>query len=158
MMLDAWAIRWGVSADALADLRCRFTAPVTDPTFTPTIPRSEAANSSIVRLEASRLGGRLFRNNVGACMTDTGFVRYGLCNDSAALNKQVKSSDLIGLRPVVVQPSMVGTTIGQFVGREIKRTGWVYRGTPEEAAQLKFLEIIVGLGGDACFCVGEGTL
>lgn len=154
MTLTQWAVRHGVSAEALAEL----TGIVTDPQSAPT-GQSEAAVQQLVRLEASRLGMRLFRNNVGACKDDTGrVIRYGLCNDSAQMNKAVKSSDLIGIRPVIITPDMVGHTIGQFVAREVKRPGWSYRGTDREVAQQAFGQLVLKLGGDFKFCTGEGSL
>jgi len=109
-----------------------------------------------VRLEASQKDIRLWRNNVGACKDERGnYFRYGLCNDSAKLNESIKSSDLIGIRPVRLPD---GRVIGQFVARECKRPGWKYSGTPRERAQLAFLELVRGMGGDAQFCTGVGTL
>ena len=154
LTLTQWAARHGVSAEALAEL----TGIVTDPQSAPT-GQSEAAVQQLVRLEASRLGMRLFRNNVGACKDDTGrVIRYGLCNDSAQMNKAVKSSDLIGIRPVIITPDMMGHTIGQFVAREVKRPGWSYRGTDREVAQQAFGQLVLKLGGDFKFCTGEGSL
>lgn len=154
MTLTQWAARHGVSQAALAEL----TGIVTDPQSAPT-GQSEAAVQQLVRLEASRLGMRLFRNNVGACKDETGrVIRYGLCNDSAQMNKTVKSSDLIGIRPVIITPDMVGHTIGQFVAREVKRPGWSYRGTDREVAQQAFGQLVLKLGGDFKFCTGEGSL
>lgn len=154
MTLTQWAVRHGISTEALAEL----TGIVTDPQSAPT-GQSEAAVQQLVRLEASRLGMRLFRNNVGACKDDTGrVIRYGLCNDSAQMNKAVKSSDLIGIRPVIITPDMMGHTIGQFVAREVKRPGWSYRGTDREVAQQAFGQLVLKLGGDFKFCTGEGSL
>lgn len=154
LILTQWAVRHGISTEALAEL----TGIVTDPQSAPT-GQSEAAVQQLVRLEASRLGMRLFRNNVGACKDDTGrVIRYGLCNDSAQMNKAVKSSDLIGIRPVIITPDMIGHTIGQFVAREVKRPGWSYRGTDREVAQQAFGQLVLKLGGDFKFCTGEGTL
>ena len=121
--------------------------------------KSEAEVQSIVRLEAARKGIRLYRNNVGAGKLENGaFIRWGLANDSAAVNDRLKSSDLIGIRAVQITPDMVGKTIGVFVCRECKREGWVYTGNDEEEAQLRFLHLIRDLGGDAGFATGEGTL
>lgn len=120
---------------------------------------SEAAVGVQVRLEASRLGIRLWRNNVGAgYMQDGSFIRWGLCNDSAAVNAKIKSADLIGIRPVLITPEMVGRTIGQFVSREVKAADWRWRGTDRERAQLAWAELVNSLGGDAAFTTGPGSL
>lgn len=129
------------------------------PTVAPLIPLSEAAIQNLVRLEAGRLGFPLWRNNVGAVLTPgKGMVRYGLANDSKKMNAEVKSSDLIGVRPIIITPDHVGQTIGQFVAREAKASDWKFTGTDRELAQLHFLEIVAELGGDAAFTIGEGTL
>jgi hypothetical protein len=157
--LYEWAVRHGVSQPALQELMNIFVASTPDPQPQPEQPFSEAAVQNLVRLEASRLGMRIWRNNVGACMSDEGqMVRYGLANDSKTVNAVIKSSDLIGIKPVTVQPHHVGTVIGQFIAREVKHGSWVYRGSDHERAQKKFMELVVGLGGDACFATGEGTL
>jgi hypothetical protein len=120
---------------------------------------SEASTSAIVRLEASRKGLRLWRNNVGAAMTDTGsFIRFGLANETAQMNKQIKSADLIGIRPVLITPEHVGRVIGQFVSRECKRPDWKWRGDEREQAQWRWAEIVASLGGDALIVTGEGSL
>jgi hypothetical protein len=127
----------------------------------PHVPgESEAAVQARVRVEASRKGMRLFRNNVGAFTDpDSGqFVRFGLANDSKQLNAVIKSGDLIGIRPRVVQPGDVGRLIGQLVSREVKRGGWRYTGSPREQAQLNWINLVNSLGGDAAFCTGEGSL
>jgi len=120
---------------------------------------SESGVLSDIRLEASQRGARLWRNNVGATYTPSGqFLRYGLANDSAALNAAIKSADLIGIRPVIITPQDVGRVIGQFISREVKHPGWKYTGTDRERAQLAWAELINSLGGDACFTTGRGTL
>jgi hypothetical protein len=48
--------------------------------------------------------------------------------------------------------------IGQFMSREIKKEGWRYTGDEDEVAQLRWLELVVAYGGDACFTTGEGSL
>lgn len=119
----------------------------------------ESTIQTEIRVEASGLGWYLWRNNTGAAHDNSGnFFRYGLANDTPAMGKIIKSSDLIGIRPVVITQDMVGKTIGQFVAREVKRENWVYKGTPREVAQLKFLDLVTGLGGDAQFASGPGTL
>lgn len=118
---------------------------------------SEAGTQSRVRLAAAQLGFHLWRNNSGAgkIITDKGesrFIRWGLANDSEALNKRLKSSDLIGIVPVTITPDMVGKTIGVFGAVEIKDVGWRYNPNNErEVAQLAFIELVRTLGGRAEF-------
>lgn len=120
---------------------------------------SESAIQSLLRLEASQKGCRLWRNNVGALYTKEGnFIRYGLANESSAINKVIKSADLIGIRPIKITPDMIGKTIGQFLSREIKKPNWKYTGNSREQAQLAWINLINSLGGDACFATGEGTI
>ena len=150
-----WQRKHGITAEALADLVTMVGLDV---------PRSikdtpEARVQDEARLLASKMGWRLFRNNVGVLKDERGVpVRYGICNDSPAMNKRIKSSDLIGIRPVVITSDMVGSTIGQFVAREVKKAGWKYKGTEHEQAQLAFGTLIIGLGGDFKFWNGEGEL
>jgi len=111
-----------------------------------------------VRLEGAKRGALLWRNNVGAtpskcpsCNARQRVVRFGLANDSSAINKRFKSSDLIGITPVVITPDMVGRTIGVFTSYECKRTPWMYRGTDREQAQKNWLDLIKRHGGIAEF-------
>lgn len=154
-LLSEWATRHGVSPDALRELK-QMMGVETDPTSCKAAPQSEAAVQTQVRLEASRQGMRLWRNNVGACKDENGrIIRYGLCNESKQLNAKVKSSDLIGIRPVLITPDMVGQTIGQFAAYEIKKSDWCYTGTAREEAQRAFIELIVSMGGYGRFTTGE---
>lgn len=150
-----WQRKHGITAEALADLVTMVGLDVE--------PSEDATGEHKVqddaRLLASKKGWRLFRNNVGVLKDERGVpVRYGIANDSPAMNKRIKSSDLIGIRPVVVTPDMVGSTIGQFVAREVKKAGWKYKGTEHEEAQLAFGTLVIGLGGDFKFYNGEGEL
>jgi len=155
--IHEWARRNGVSHTALSELAQLMGVESTE--HVSGGRTSEARVQDAARLQASKMGWRLFRNNVGSLKDERGIpVRYGLCNDSAAMNKRVKSSDLIGLRPVIITPDMVGTTLGQFVAREIKKEGWKYKGNEHEQAQLRFGEIVTSLGGDFKFWAGEGPL
>ncbi len=157
MNLAAWAIRWKIPYAAVDDLRREMGLINTDPPLVP--GQSESAVQSLVRLEASRYGARLWRNNVGAGYLDNqSFIRWGLANDSERINQQIKSSDLIGIRPVLIGPEHLGQTLGVFLSREVKSAGWQYTGTARERAQLKWVELINSLGGDACFATGIGTI
>jgi hypothetical protein len=155
-VIAAWAQRWGIPAAALDDLRATLGALTPDPAPAKASPVSEATVQARVRIEASTKGLRLWRNNLGAAIDSRGnYLRYGLANDSPAMNKNIKSSDLIGIRPVTLPD---GRVIGQFVAREIKAASWIYTGTPEEKAQLNFLELVASMGGDAQFANNTGTL
>jgi len=131
---------------------------VPQPILSKTKMGSEQSIQNLVRLEASDKGARLWRNNVGAIRTEKSYMRYGLANESTHVNKIVKSADLIGIRPVKITEQHIGCTIGQFLSREIKPQGWKYLGNEREQAQLKWAELVLSLGGDACFAIGEGTI
>ena len=150
--LHDWARKWGLSVECLRDLQ--ITLGTYTPPLAPDAPgvgKSEAWAQSALRIEASRKGVKLFRNNVGALADKTGrFVRYGLANDSAAQNEILKSGDLIGLRPTLI----AGHVYGIFVSREMKSPGWQYTGTEREVAQLNWINLINSCGGDAAFATG----
>ena len=62
----------------------------------------------VILLKASKLGWRLWRNNVGVLKDERGVpIRFGLANTSKAVNGELKSGDLIGIRPVLITPDMV---------------------------------------------------
>lgn len=85
-----------------------------------------------IRLAASSLGCRLFRNNVGVFRSaDKGqrFIRVGLCTGS---------SDLVGWRMV----SLGGTTVAQFVALEVKLPG-----AKTSKHQAVFLRAVADQGG-----------
>lgn len=158
--LQEWAARWSIPAPCMADLaKCMGVGVVPPEPPTPAPPQAtEAWSQSMVRLEAPRFGVWLGRNNVGALLDKRGVpVRYGLANESKQQNEVMKSGDLIGIRPVVVTASMVGCTIGQFVSRECKRPGWVFRGDAHEQAQANWAALVIKYGGDAKFATGEGS-
>lgn len=158
MIFADWVARWNIPPGAIAELQTRVLG-LDGSQPGATAGTSEAAVQNLVRLEAIRKGGRLWRNNVGAGYTEDGsFLRWGLANDSAQVNMVVKSADLIGLRPVKIEARHVGQVIGQFVSREVKSGGWKYSGTPREVAQLNWATLVNTLGGDAAFATAEGTL
>lgn len=158
-LLSAWAARWAVHPRALEELRQALLG-LNVAEVRPLAGRSESAVQSLVRLEAARAGVILWRNNVGAVQDhESGsFIRYGLCNDSARVNEQLKSADLVGIRRVLVTPGHVGQHIGQFVARECKHGGWSWTGSPREVAQANFAALVNSYGGDACFAATEGTI
>lgn len=155
MTLLEWASKWGISLDALRDLATStsYIPPAKD-------DGSESRQQSLVRLEAAQKRSvYLFRNNVGAGMLESGsFIRWGLANDTPAMNMAVKSGDLIGFRSKLITSADVGTVVAQFVSREVKHATWRWHGTPEEQAQLKWAALINTHGGDAAICTGPGSL
>lgn len=156
-MIHDWARKWGVPQEAIADL-CNRSNP-TGAAAHESTAASETGAQIEVRLEAARMGAILWRNNVGCLPGPNGQpVRYGLANDSAVVNKRTKSCDLIGVRPVVITPEMVGHTIGQFLAREIKEPGWKYTGRGREPAQANFINLVNIMGGNAAFATGRGSL
>lgn len=155
--LRAWALRHHVGVDALNELSALLGAIAT-----PAQPpgASEANVQSRVRLAAPSLGMRLFRNNVGVLKNENGTpVRYGLANDSPALNKRLKSSDLIGWRRLPITQAMVGYCIAQFVALESKREGWKFSpGDDREEAQRAWLTLVAADGGYGKFVTGPADV
>ena len=116
--------------------------------------KNEATIQAEIRLNFSEFGGTTWRNNSGVLPSQNGRpVRFGLGNESKKLNEVIKSSDLIGITPVLIQPHHVGKTIGIFTAIETKPEGWIYRpGDPRSIAQLAFIEHVNNNGGIAGFC------
>ncbi len=149
--IQSWAARWNIPPAAIDDL-ARALTPLGP---TPHAATNEATVQSLVRLQASESGWLLLRNNVGACYTkEGGFLRYGLANESKRMNDSLKSSDLIGIRPVVIDPTHLGRTIGQFVAVECKHSGWTYADTKRDQAQQRFLTLVESVGGYGQFSTG----
>lgn len=125
---------------------------------------NETAAQQRIRLEAAQLNVSLWRNNSGACYDDSGrLIRYGLGNDSAKVNKVIKSPDLIGLAPRLITPDMVGSVFGVFVAVECKEPGWRRSyGTGDkaerEAAQERFINLVTANGGVAGFATTPAEL
>lgn len=113
----------------------------------------EAAATSYIRLDAAQQGVELWRNNVGVLFDKNDRpVRFGLCNESAELNKRVKSSDWIGITPTLITLDMVGQVVGIFTAVETKKTGWTLLPSDEGGiAQKAFHDIVTRAGGYAGF-------
>jgi len=158
LILLTWAKKYGVSHDALRDLMAIIGAEGM-PASQPHAGMLEGAVSSRVRLAAAKKHILLYRNNVGACEDATGrWIRYGLCNDSKALNEKFKSNDLIGITPHEVVEADVGKLLGIFTSIETKREGWSYTGTARETAQLNWITLVLSHGGIAKFVTNEEDL
>lgn len=155
------ARKWGWSLEELRDVQMvlgLYTPPLAHDA--PGYGKSEAWAQSMVMLEASEKGLHLWRNNNGALKDAKGrLVRFGLANESSGVNEKIKSSDLIGLRPTLIEPWMVGSIIGRFLAREMKEPGWQFNpDDPHQSAQLSFINLVNANGGDAAFATGRGTL
>ena len=108
----------------------------------------EAAVQQRLVLAAPRLGCCLMRNNVGACVDESGrMIRYGLGNVSAKQTKEITSVDLIGWT----------LADGRFLAVESKRSDWKKPSSPREHAQLRFITLVCNNGGRAGFatCVED---
>lgn len=114
-----------------------------------------------IRLVTNLTGGLLFRNNSGSAIFKqrgvVRHVRYGLGNDSKLLNAEFKSSDLIGLTPIIIEPQHVGRVFAVFTAIEAKAGNWIYQATQREIAQLNFINTIRKYGGIATFASGESA-
>jgi hypothetical protein len=159
--LSTWAKKWNVPDEALLDLRTQLGLMhfAVEPSIKPTGKHgSETRQQDLVRLEAPTKNVWLTRNNVGALIDDRGVpVRYGLWNESKQQNTVTKSSDLIGIKPILIGPHHVGQVIGQFVAREMKHEGWHFTGDKHEQGQLNFINFVLAKGGDAAFATGPGS-
>lgn len=108
--------------------------------------RTETAIQNAIRLVLSKLGLRLFRNNIGlATFPDGSKVEYGLGPGT---------SDLIGWRPVVVTQDMVGRRLAVFAAVEVKKPGHKTSKKRLEE-QINFLEQVVKAGGIGVMCDDE---
>lgn len=114
---------------------------------------SEEVNQQRIRLMIANENMTPMRNNLGACFDKSGrLIRYGLMNDSKKLNENIKSSDLVLPRPMLITQEWVGHVLGVFAAIEVKESGWVYdEKDPHSKAQWRFHEIIRNAGGFAGF-------
>lgn len=146
MNIDEWAARWQIPHQAIEEL-LMMPLPESAPA-----ENTEAAILGSIRLKASQLGCILWRNNNGATKTEDGrHLRFGLGNDSPRINKEFKSSDLIGVTPVMVTQQHVGKIIGVFTAIEGKHGAWSWSGTEREKAQWKYIMLVRNKGGFAGF-------
>lgn len=115
-------------------------------------PESEV--QQLVQIQAVHHNCILMRNNSGALLDANGRpVRFGLGNDSAKRNKEIKSSDLIGITKIVITQEMVGQTIGVFTAVECKEESWNCQKKLDEreTAQFNFITWVRSMGGLAGF-------
>ena len=121
---------------------------------------SETGNSNRIREHFSLRGERLFRCNTGVLRDKNDRpVRFGLANDSAEMNRQIKPGDLIGYVPTLITPEMVGDVIARFKSVEVKADGWRFPRPTNKAdyahcmAQLRWANMITSEGGEAGFMI-----
>lgn len=116
---------------------------------------SESGNQSRIRQHYADLGYRLWRNNSGVLPNEHGTpVRYGLANESKPMNDRVKSHDLIGWRPRLVTPDMVGEVVAIFVSIDAKPDGWrLTPGDKRGQAQARWARMVLADGGEAGFMI-----
>lgn len=146
--IEQWGVRWGVHPGAISELRMIMGVHDPGPVDTNIKGMSEAAIQQRIRIDSSQHGCRLWRNNNGATLDENGrMIRFGLANDSAKVNKEIKSSDLIGITPRIITAYDVGVTVGIFTSIEVKRPGWGYTAQPREIAQLKWVTLVRSMGG-----------
>ena len=127
----------------------------------PQSPGSETAIQRALLMEmGSRPDARMFRNQVGSGwvasrsrqLPDGCLVLIGARRVSMGL--AVGSSDLVGLRRVVIGPEHVGRTLAVFVSAEVKtETG---RRSEEQAAWARLMESMGALHG-TLRASGEGA-
>lgn len=161
-LIREWGYQFQVPMVALIELERRMglhgTDGVTNEPDVYGMTHSEAYAQSQVVLEAPKFQCLLTRNNKGVLPDATGrSVRFGLFNENPERGKRIRSWDLVGFRKRLITPQMVGTIIGQFVGREIKEPGWTFKGDEHESAQLKCTELALSYGCDVGFATGPGS-
>ena len=122
---------------------------------------SESEVQQLIQIEARKHGIVLMRNNSGSFKNNDGrWVRFGLNNLSAKQNAQIKSSDLIGIKPVTITNEMVGQTFALFIAIEVKAEEWspAKKLDAHEIAQKNFMDWVRHLGGLSGFCNGVDSL
>lgn len=117
---------------------------------------TEAAAQQHVRREFGDKVGPIWRNNVGGAFDETGrLIRFGLGHENKMADDDPRSSDLIGITPVLIQPHMVGYYLGVFTAIEMKKPGWHMTPSDKRAiGQAKFHDMVRLACGFAGFATG----
>lgn len=126
----------------------------------------EATVTQHVIYAAAQRNINLMRNNVGAgTIVDettgkSSHIRWGLMNESAKQNKEIKSSDYIGMTPVWAYIDGIGWGwVGVFTAIEMKHSKWRFVQTDKHSvAQSRFHDIVRGYGGFAGFATGPDDI
>lgn len=154
MTYQEWFDRWGHMLPPHAHVEfAKVARPDAHMNVDETGKTEAAAASRAVLTAAREFGSAWWRNNNGAFEDDRGtWVRYGLGNLSKRLNEKWKSSDYIGLTPIIIQPYHVGRRFGIFTAAETKKPGWTLtKGDARGHAQAHFMNTVANLGGIAGF-------
>lgn len=104
--------------------------------------------------------GTYWKNSSGAFTDKTGrLVRFGLGNVSADINRRFKSSDDIGVTPVLILPEHVGRIMGIFTAFEFKRPDKPINFNDKRVvAQKAYHDLVRGQGGFAGFVRDEADV
>lgn len=119
--------------------------------------KNESTIQDSIRVALSTEGISNWRNNSGVLPNHVGTpVRFGLGNESKKINKVSKSSDLIGIVPMLIEQRHVGTTVGVFLAVECKKEIFQFNPNNEkDVAQLNFINHVNSRGGIGGFCRNE---
>jgi len=152
MHFSEWAQRHNITQQALTELVALLDGPYGAPE--PNNATSEAATQALCRVEAPKRGASLWRNNSGAgqMVEQDGslrHLRWGLGNDSKKGNERSKSSDLIGITPMM--STAIGQVFGVFTAVECKHPGWTKPANKRDRAQEVFHKQVRRYGGLAMF-------
>lgn len=111
----------------------------------------ESAVASHIRLDAAQCGCWLGRNNSGGFYDQSErFVRYGLGAFTEA--DECKSSDFIGITPLLITPADVGRVVGVFTAIETKPSDWKFNSADKRCLHQKnFIDMVISAGGFAGF-------
>jgi len=135
---------------------------------------TEAPVQANTRMEASRIGARLFRNNRGMFYTVDavkkliGLVIKGDLAGARAMSGKQRivragleadgSSDLVGDFPVTITQEMVGMTLAVALYAEVKEPNWKKPTDEHERVQLNFITQASNRGALAFFITDHKQL
>lgn len=146
MTIHDWSLRWQVPQQAMQELMTM------DVPYQTSFDTTEASTQQKLRLSSATIGANLWRNNNGAGVNDRGdFMRWGLGNDSKRVNDAFKSSDLIGITPIMITQQHIGRVFGIFTAVEVKKASWKGVQNDREKAQWRYLQLVLNKGGFATF-------
>lgn len=161
MNMNLWVQRWWSHLPPQAQQEFMRIIQPHDYIRTEHTDKSESAVEAEIRLTAAKeYRSPLWRNNNGAALMvdprrpneEPRHVRFGLGNTSKRVNDAWKSSDEIGITPVLVTAAHVGSVLGVFTAIEAKTPGWkLTKGDKRGQAQNNFMTAVKTYGGYAGF-------